>query len=160
MQSQIFLTDDPALVVMYSHLRQQTLQTLHGASQVSPRTEWEFVLHSARIYDRMGCDLLGLDLGEFVYDLKSALGQRTNVEVVRNWHFLRHSSSLSAILEKSASPSALLRRRSSVVIADMALGSGRQNKHQAPETTDDTHRAQLSHREEPDVNSFLDSFGF
>lgn len=62
-KSQLFLTDDPALVVLYSQLRQQTLQTLRGASKVTPYAEWQFVLHSAKIYDRMGCDLLGLDLG-------------------------------------------------------------------------------------------------
>ncbi|KAJ4307103.1 regulator of (H+)-ATPase in vacuolar membrane [Collariella sp. IMI 366227] len=45
-------------------LRQMTLQTLRGASKVTPKVEWEFVLHNARLYDRMGCDLLGLDLAE------------------------------------------------------------------------------------------------
>lgn len=63
-KSRLFLTDDPALVVLYSQLRQQTLQTLRGASKVTPKVEWEFVLHSAKLYDRMGCDLLGLDLGK------------------------------------------------------------------------------------------------
>lgn len=64
-RSRLFLTDDPALVVLYSQLRQRTLQTLRGASRVTPKVEWEFVLHSAKLYDRMGCDLLGLDLGTF-----------------------------------------------------------------------------------------------
>ncbi|EON97002.1 putative wd repeat-containing protein [Phaeoacremonium minimum UCRPA7] len=64
LKSRSFLTDDPALVVLYSQLRQKTLQTLRGASKVTPKVEWEFVLHNARLYDRMGCDLLGLDLGE------------------------------------------------------------------------------------------------
>ena len=63
LKSRLFLTDDPALVVLYSQLRQMTLQTLRGASKVTPKVEWEFVLHNARLYDRMGCDLLGLDLG-------------------------------------------------------------------------------------------------
>lgn len=62
----MFLTDDPALVVLYAQLRHQTLQTLRGASKVNPRVEWEFVLHSAKLYDRMGCDLLGLDLGKLM----------------------------------------------------------------------------------------------
>jgi hypothetical protein len=44
-------------------MRHKTLQTLRGASKVTPKVEWEFVLHNARLYDRMGCDLLGLDLG-------------------------------------------------------------------------------------------------
>jgi len=63
-KSKLFLTDDPALVVLYSQLRQKTLQTLRGASKVTPRIEWEFIVHNARLYDRMGCDLLGLDLGK------------------------------------------------------------------------------------------------
>lgn len=63
LRSKLFLTDDPALIILYSQLRQKTLQTLRGASKITPRVEWEFVLHSARLYDRMGCDLLGLDLG-------------------------------------------------------------------------------------------------
>ncbi|KAK0107758.1 regulator of (H+)-ATPase in vacuolar membrane, variant 2 [Cadophora gregata f. sp. sojae] len=63
LSSKLFLTDDPALVVLYSQLRQKTLQTLRGASKVTPKVEWAFVLHNARLYDRMGCDLLALDLG-------------------------------------------------------------------------------------------------
>lgn len=63
-KSKLFLTEDPALIVLYSQLRHKSLQTLRGASKVTPKVEWEFVLHNARLYDRMGCDLLGLDLGE------------------------------------------------------------------------------------------------
>jgi hypothetical protein len=66
LQAKLYLTDDPALVVLYSQLRQKTLQTLRGASKVTPKVEWAFVLHSARLYDRMGCDLLALDLGEMI----------------------------------------------------------------------------------------------
>lgn len=63
MQAKLFLTDDPALVVLYSQLRQKTLQTLQGASKITPKVESAFVVHNARLYDRMGCDLLALDLG-------------------------------------------------------------------------------------------------
>jgi hypothetical protein len=49
--------------VLYAQLRAKTLQTLRGATKVTPKVEWAFVLHSARLYDRMGCDLLALDLG-------------------------------------------------------------------------------------------------
>jgi len=66
LKSRLFLTDDPALVILYRQLREKTLQTLRGASKVTPKVEWEFVLHNARLYDRMGCDLLGLDLGMFL----------------------------------------------------------------------------------------------
>jgi hypothetical protein len=74
LQAKLFLTDDPALVVLYSQLRQKTLQTLRGASKVTPKVEWDFVLHNARLYDRMGCDLLALELGMLLLGLSSAAG--------------------------------------------------------------------------------------
>merc|ERR1712000_380093 len=134
-KSRLFLTDDPALVVLYSQLRQQTLQTLRGASKVTPKVEWEFVLHSAKLYDRMGCDLLGLDL-------------------VRNWEFQLPSPTG---LGGESNPLKLLRRRSSLVVDDLPV-SGLQRsmprdgpkKPMAPPTT----------FEEPDAGSLLDSFGF
>ena len=63
LQSRSYLSSDPALVVLYKQLRDKTLQTLKGASKITPRAEWEFVIQNARLYDRMGCDLLALDLG-------------------------------------------------------------------------------------------------
>ena len=63
LQARSYLASDPALVVLYKQLREKTLQTLKGASKISPRAEWEFVIQTARLYDRMGCDILALDLG-------------------------------------------------------------------------------------------------
>ncbi|KAF9869323.1 WD repeat protein [Colletotrichum karsti] len=138
LQSKLFLTDDPALVVLYSQLRQKTLQTLRGASKVTPRVEWEFVLHSAKLYDRMGCDLLGLDL-------------------VRNWEFLKPATSSSNGLGGEINPLKLLRRRSSLVVADLPMSSlhmemrsgGKKGKASTPTVF-----------QEPDSSSLLDSFGF
>ncbi|KAK4248662.1 RAVE protein 1 C terminal-domain-containing protein [Corynascus novoguineensis] len=148
LKSRLFLTDDPALVILYSQLRQMTLQTLRGASKVTPKVEWEFVLHNARLYDRMGCDLLGLDL-------------------VRNWEFLQPAGP-AAGLGGEINPLRLLRRRESLVVADLPVipqhehlkqqqsvpaemkSGGHLPKQQAPPTT----------FEEPDANSLLDSFGF
>ena len=64
LQAKSYLTDDPALVVFYKQLREKTLQTLRGASRISPQAEWDFVVHNAQLYDRMGCDLLALELGK------------------------------------------------------------------------------------------------
>ncbi|KAM0245861.1 hypothetical protein ACHAQJ_010433 [Trichoderma viride] len=135
-KSRSFLTDDPALVVLYSQLRQQTLQTLRGASKVSPKVEWEFVLHSAKLYDRMGCDLLGLSL-------------------VRTWEFQQQTTTG---LGGDMNPLTLLRRRSSLVVNDLhtselhakILTEREQVKHPA---------APPSTFHEPDAASLLDSFG-
>lgn len=134
MQSKLFLTDDPALVVLYKQLREKSLQTLRGALSVSPRAEWDFILHTARLYERMGCDLLALDL-------------------VRTWEFLKtppplRSPSMPFIPSNERKPSLqsptfagpfgaqtatpmaqafeidprkLLRRRSSLVVADLPI---------------------------------------
>ncbi|PHH72870.1 hypothetical protein CDD82_5768 [Ophiocordyceps australis] len=134
MKSRLFLTDDPALVVLYSQLRQQTLQTLRGASKVTPRAEWAFVLDSAKLYDRMGCDLLGLDL-------------------VRNWEFQRPTS-VDGINGGETNPLKLLRRRSSLVVDDMAP----MHRHVSSTMAKDKDKAPATF-EEPDAASLLDSFG-
>ncbi|KAK7746996.1 regulator of (H+)-ATPase in vacuolar membrane [Cytospora paraplurivora] len=145
LNSKLFLTDDPALIVLYAQLRQKTLQTLRGASKVTPKVEWQFVLHNARLYDRMGCDLLGLDL-------------------VRNWEFLLPGESIKPELGGEINPLKLLKRRSSLVVADLPaspisakVSSGllsptgeKKPKPQPPPTM----------FEEPDASSLLDSFGF
>ncbi|SPO00489.1 related to RAV1 - similarity to Drosophila DmX gene [Cephalotrichum gorgonifer] len=142
-KSQLFLTDDPALVVLYSQLRQQTLQTLRGASKVTPYAEWQFVLHSARIYDRMGCDLLGLDL-------------------VRNWEFLHPDIGHNVQHMGGIGSLQLSKRRASTVVADipfpsMQTGTGGMGQ---PAANHPTGFNQPTLVQEPDADSFLDSFGF
>lgn len=137
--------------MLYQQLREKTLQTLKGASKVPARDEWEFILRNARLYDRMGCDLLALNL-------------------VRDWNFLRtlppapkkQPNILNlALMEQTPDPQKLLKRRSSLVVADMPVSptqfrdelmKATHGKKAAPATTNTY--------EEPDANSLLDSFGF
>ncbi|KAI9674117.1 MAG: regulator of (H+)-ATPase in vacuolar membrane [Caeruleum heppii] len=56
-QAKSFLSDDPALALLYRQLRDQTRSPLQSGSLVSARAEWEFVMQCARLYDRMGTDL-------------------------------------------------------------------------------------------------------
>ena len=150
LQAKSYLSSDPALVVLYKQLREKTLQTLKGASKVSPRAEWEFVIQNARLYDRMGCDLLALDL-------------------VRNWEFLQQqqpkrgmSVNGNGIGDDDGSaatpdPRKLLRRRSSLVVDDLSglrLGHGHEEKGKGGG------RPAPTVFEEPDAGSLLDSFGF
>jgi len=60
--SRMFLLNDPALLIFYRAVREKTVTTLRGARQISPEEEFQFVLRTAGLYDRMGCDLLALDL--------------------------------------------------------------------------------------------------
>ncbi|KAL2821283.1 RAVE protein 1 C terminal-domain-containing protein [Aspergillus cavernicola] len=149
LQAKSYLSNDPALVVLYKQLRDKTLQTLKGASKISAQAEWNFVLRNARLYDRMGCDLLALDL-------------------VRHWEFLKELPSTQVgkkgtidLVDGAVDYRKMLRRRSSLVVADIpakppkGLGSEPKSpvapkKPQPPPT--------VFH--EPDASSLLDSFGF
>lgn len=155
MKSKLYLTDDPALVVLYSQLRQRTLQTLRGASKVTPRAEWDFVLHSAKLYGRMGCDLLGLELGSS--PVTSAIfywaAHNTDDNAVRNWEFPQPNMGPSG-LGGEVNPMKLLRRRSSLVVDDLSPSQLRAEIRSAK--LDDAPAI----FQEPDANSLLDNFGF
>ena len=136
MQARSYLANDPALVVLYKQLRGRTLQTLKGASRISPKEEWDFVIQNARLYDRMGCDLLALDL-------------------VRNWEFLLQPKEVPSQTQRPPDPRKMLRRRSSLVVDDlsnpksptgMKAGLGKPPPQKV--------------FEEPEANSLLDNFGF
>ncbi|CAL5871667.1 uncharacterized protein PFLUO_LOCUS5920 [Penicillium psychrofluorescens] len=155
LQSKSYLSNDPALVILYQQLREKTLQTLKGASQVHPREEWNFVLRNARLYDRMGCDLLALDL-------------------VRRWEFLHPlpPRTPAQVQEDGVDYRKLLRRRSSLVVADMPVRrpavTTTSQALKAAETEEDDQAKQQPQKpkppptvfHEPDANSLLDSFGF
>lgn len=160
MQSKSFLSNDPALVALYRQLREKTLQTLKGASQIRPGEEWEFVLRNARLYDRMGCDLLALDL-------------------VRRWEFLAgplaqtlYKKPADQLHENGVDYRQLLRRRSSLVVADMPVHLTSSVAAEPTKTTNgvdgvDDSKIQPEKPKppptmihEPDPNALLDAFGF
>lgn len=163
-------------MILYSQLRQKTLQTLRGASKVTPKVEWEFVLHSARLYDRMGCDLLGLDLGwyplvpfpfpaatEFVRPCLFGRANETDQNTpVRNWEFLHPGTSVMPGLGGEMDPLKLLRRRSSLVVADLPVSPVSPVSTKLPSDMKSGGRPPVAPTvfEEPDSNSLLDSFGF
>lgn len=136
LQSKSYLASDPALVVLYKQLRGKTLQALKGASKISPRAEWDFVIQNARLYDRMGCDLLALDL-------------------VRNWEFLRQPKETVTNGNYPPDPRNMLRRRSSVVIDDMPSPRSPTEQKVKP-----MGKPAPTVFEEPSTSSLLDSFGF
>lgn len=148
LKTRLFLTDDPALIVLYGQLRHTTLQTLRGAAKITPAVEWEFVLHSAKLYDRMGCDLLGLDLG------KSSSSSRAfdyaNASAVCNWEFQKAPD---AGFGGERNPLTLLRRRSSLVVNDLSTSELQFMSAKKP-------AAAPTMFNEPDADSLLDSFGF
>jgi len=117
--------DDPSLALLFSQLRSKTLQTAAGTSEISGRREFNFILQVARVFCRMGCHALALDL-------------------VCSWSFERPTTIArndAAELQKPPSPisprrtlatSPFLRRRSSIMI-DMDVESKALSRRHSPE---------------------------
>ncbi|KAF8213200.1 WD repeat-containing protein [Mycena galopus ATCC 62051] len=112
--------DDPSLALLFSQLRSKTLQAAKGSSEISGRVEFNFVLQIARVFCRMGCQVLALDL-------------------VRSWTFdrpsmMQHRPATPPPAPETAPPSPTIsrrpkfalgpaiRRRSSIII-DMDIPS-------------------------------------
>ncbi|KAF1813625.1 WD repeat protein-like protein [Eremomyces bilateralis CBS 781.70] len=189
LESRLFLTDDPALIVLYKQLREKSLQTLRGAMSVSPRTEWEFVLHTANLYTRMGCDLLALDLVKTWEFLLPACGHQptqpqspqppASPDFTHPLHSPLTPQARSALDNFNIDPRKILRRRSSMVVADLpapdghAGGVANLNGVLEDAGTPQSEREQAAAEgrsrkedrtptqfQEPDANSLLDAFGF
>lgn len=100
-------------------------------------------MHNARLYDRMGCDLLALDL-------------------VRNWEFLNLDMGKTrgaGEAEAMKDPRKLLRRRSSLVVNDNEAG-GLPLRSVGGLMSPGLKKPPPSVFEEPESSSLLDSFGF
>ena len=46
--------DDPSLLLLFQHLKSKSLQTAKGTSEIPEKTEFDFVLHNARVFFRLG----------------------------------------------------------------------------------------------------------
>ncbi|CAG8616565.1 5229_t:CDS:10, partial [Paraglomus brasilianum] len=53
---------DAALIVLYKQLKEKSVQTIRGASEISAEIEYTLVLRTIFAYERMGCPLLALHL--------------------------------------------------------------------------------------------------
>src|SRR5438045_2304343 len=100
----------------------------------------------------MGCDLLALDLGESLFN--PSLFRFNVIIAVRNWEFLLLSP-IGMNLHSDADPRKLLRRRSSLVVADLPVQLHTLEPHSATQR-----HPPASVFEEPESSSLLDNFGF
>ncbi|RKF73443.1 Regulator of V-ATPase in vacuolar membrane protein 1 [Golovinomyces cichoracearum] len=126
-QTNSFLVEDSALTGFYSHLREKTI-----VAQISSEIEWNFVLHYVRLYTRMGCHLLALNL-------------------VRNWKFRGPSSINQSNIESQKVN--LSNQRNPLVLTD----STSRQPSLALRTIDQQSQRNF---QEPESKSIFDSFEF
>ncbi|KAJ9667643.1 regulator of (H+)-ATPase in vacuolar membrane [Coniosporium apollinis] len=183
--SKSFLTDDPALVVLYRQLRERSQMTLKGAVMVAGAEEWGFVMHTARLYERMGCDLLALDLvrtWEFLAPPPQPLAPLPTKMPSHSQRGHQQTYAPSALDGYDIDPRKLLRRRSSLVVADLPTreaikaasiaedgetetdgevnGASKEEMREAVAKVEEKRKPPPTQFQEPDANSLLDSFGF
>ncbi|EMD42152.1 hypothetical protein CERSUDRAFT_110689 [Gelatoporia subvermispora B] len=123
--------DDPSLALLFSQLRSKTLQAAKGTSEISGRTEFNFVLQIARVFCRMGCHALALHL-------------------VRSWSFIRPSiappraeplrNGTSGSVPDRLALDPVIRRRSSILI-DMDIPSAPPTRMASPTPAKANHTA-------------------
>ncbi|KAI4734859.1 hypothetical protein E4T50_14619 [Aureobasidium sp. EXF-12298] len=123
LQAKSFRNDDPALVVLYQQLREKSLQTLRGALMISGNEEWEFITKTATLLLRMGCDILALDLVRHWEFLQPPpVAKQEEQEEVEELVAELPRRKLSRTTTDDFDPRKLLRRRSSLVVADLPEG--------------------------------------
>lgn len=71
--SNLYLQDDPVLIILFDNLRKRKFNYLKGSLAVNQSDEFQFLMKIASIYTRMGCDYLALML-------------------VKSWEFRHHES--------------------------------------------------------------------
>lgn len=59
-----FLVEDPALLVLYNHLRKRNVKYYLGSLEIENNIEYKLVLRVTDILKRMGCDYLALSLAK------------------------------------------------------------------------------------------------
>lgn len=73
-----FLVEDPALLILYAHLRKRNVKYFMGSLQVENTLEYKSVLRVAEILGRMGCDFLALSM-------------------IKNWEFMENDARLEKL---------------------------------------------------------------
>ncbi|KAH0334991.1 WD40 repeat-like protein, partial [Aureobasidium melanogenum] len=136
LQAKSFRNDDPALVVLYQQLREKSLQTLRGALMISGNEEWEFITKTATLLLRMGCDILALDLVRHWEFLQPPPVAKQEEEEVDESVAELPRRKLSRTTTDDFDPRKLLRRRSSLVVADLPEGKPVVHENAAPSMLD------------------------
>lgn len=97
------LFDDPSLALLFSQLRSKTLQTATGTSEISGKSEFNFVLQIARVFCRMGCHALALDLVRtWSFERPTAIS-RVDVKLPPSPQFSRRSLTVHPFLRRASS---------------------------------------------------------
>jgi hypothetical protein len=104
--------DDPSLALLFSQLKMKTLQTAKGTSEISGRTEFNFVLQTARVFVRMG-RRASSSFFAFLTSLWTGC-HALALNLVRSWSFERPSRIIPSTSVLNGRPASPVRRRSEV----------------------------------------------
>ncbi|KAK4688553.1 rabconnectin-3a, partial [Tremellales sp. Uapishka_1] len=82
--------DDPSLLLLFQHLKSKSLQTAKGTNEIPSKVEFDFVLHNARVFFRMGQCSTGLTLEAILMPYGALTGCHSlALDLLRSWSFER-----------------------------------------------------------------------
>lgn len=148
--------DDTSLALLFSQLKMKTLQTAKGTSEISGRTEFNFVLQIARVFCRMGAfptpaPLPCLEANRTIAPFRLCLGCHIlALDLVESWSFARPAGGVSAsranliLPANPPSPTAFTvpfamaarTRRESKILIDMDMLTEPPTRRASPEPRD------------------------
>ena len=91
--------DDTSLALLFSQLKMKTLQTAKGTSEISGRTEFNFVLQIARVFCRMGKVFIFFPASELITEtcyLRRLGCHILALDLVKSWSFARPAGAAPA----------------------------------------------------------------
>lgn len=142
--------DDTSLALLFSQLKMKTLQTAKGTSEISGRTEFNFVLQIARVFCRMGKAFVSLILRpvlELIMETRyfRRLGCHIlALDLVKSWSFARPAGAGTANMLLPPNPTsapafafpfalAASTRRESKILIDMDMLTEPPTRRASPE---------------------------
>ncbi|KAI9672294.1 MAG: regulator of (H+)-ATPase in vacuolar membrane [Alyxoria varia] len=161
-EARSYLNEDPSLISMYTHIRDKAFRNPREAPRLSPNEEWDFVMRSVRLYCRMGCDTLALDLGKPPLPVLSmcvdAL-QLTEPIKVRNWKFSTQGSQYAQTTANGVDATAGVTKALGATSLEEGVDNDAVPSDDASEASkkDETGKKVV---EEPSASSILDTFDF
>ncbi|KAI9716290.1 MAG: regulator of (H+)-ATPase in vacuolar membrane [Chrysothrix sp. TS-e1954] len=137
MQTSSWRNEDPSLTTLYAYLRDRITAKPRHEFSVSPGAECALVMRAVRLYIRMGCSLLALDL-------------------VRNWRFTPQPNPLASSRDPETATSQAMGTQDGT--ADPEAAEPEQETRQT--AAGDGMAGRRKVEEEPSTGSILDNFDF
>lgn len=122
--SRSFLSNDPALLILYRFLRDSKFKVVSSNNGVTSAIELQCVLTTAKLYSRMGCEVIALDLVRNWKFKKDEVHEEADERVEEHEHEKADAGSLAAFRDFKPKPAPLPASEGSSLLDGFDMGGG------------------------------------